>query len=340
MTGTGTRLVGVFPSLECTGGLEASAGEAWRAIVEANGSDRSQGLFYRTGDSKAKMMFLAAVARRKADAIVVWHLHLLKLLPVLAGRRARIALFLHGVEAWRRVDPFTHVLLRKVTLFLSNSDFTWSRFVACNTAFEGAPHVTVHLGGGEPANMIPPPSPVPSVLMIGRLAAGEDYKGHRQMLAAWPLVLKRNPEARLSIVGDGTLRPTLEALAHEHGISRSVTFHGWVSEQDKARLIAESRCLAMPSRGEGFGLVYAEAMRLGRPCLVSNEDAGREVVNPPEAGLSVDPRDSAAVADAVCRLLDDEHGWHTWSHRARVRYEERFTGAHFRHRLTAALFDA
>jgi glycosyltransferase involved in cell wall biosynthesis len=94
----------------------------------------------------------------------------------------------------------------------------------------------------------------------------------------------------------------------------------------------------MPSRGEGFGLVYLEAMRLGRPCLVSNCDAGREVVNPPEAGLAVDPADASSLADGVCRLLADGPEWHRLSQAARRRYEREFTAEHFQRRLIAALF--
>jgi glycosyltransferase involved in cell wall biosynthesis len=94
----------------------------------------------------------------------------------------------------------------------------------------------------------------------------------------------------------------------------------------------------MPSRGEGFGLVYLEAMRVGRPCLVSTLDAGREVVNPPEAGLEVDPDKHVEMSEAICRLLADGPEWQRWSQQARRRYEENFTAKHFQARLLSALF--
>jgi glycosyltransferase involved in cell wall biosynthesis len=94
----------------------------------------------------------------------------------------------------------------------------------------------------------------------------------------------------------------------------------------------------MPSRGEGFGLVYLEAMRQGRPCLVGDSDGGREVVNPPEAGLAVDPGDPLQLAAAVTRLLTPGPEWDRWSLQARRRYEDGFTAQHFRQRLNEALF--
>ncbi|MEZ5353424.1 MAG: glycosyltransferase family 4 protein [Bryobacteraceae bacterium] len=100
-------------------------------------------------------------------------------------------------------------------------------------------------------------------------------------------------------------------------------------ETAKQELLARSRALLLPSRGEGFGLAYLEAMRLGRPSLTSTLDAGREVVNPPECGLAADPADLEALANAVIRLLGDTAQWPAWSASCRRRYEERFTETHF-----------
>ena len=196
----------------------------------------------------------------------------------------------------------------------------------------------VHLGIEESLTGPSPfPSQRPTALMLSRLAHGEDYKGHREMIAAWPLVRERLPEAELWIAGDGELRPELEALTWMRSLTQGVRFTGYISEEEKQQVLARCSWLALPSRGEGFGLVYLEAMRLGRPCLVSTLDAGREVVNPPEAGLSADPRDPRALADAVCRLLTPGHEWEAWSLRARQRYEQHFTAAHFQRRLIEAL---
>jgi glycosyltransferase involved in cell wall biosynthesis len=72
--------------------------------------------------------------------------------------------------------------------------------------------------------------------------------------------------------------------------------------------------------------------------LVSDQDAGREVVNPPEAGLATNPGNPRQLAEAVVRLLARGPEWSTWSEQARCRYETRFTADHFRRRLNAALF--
>jgi glycosyltransferase involved in cell wall biosynthesis len=76
---------------------------------------------------------------------------------------------------------------------------------------------------------------------------------------------------------------------------------------------------------------------MGRPCLVSTIDAGREVINAPETGLAADPDDPRQLADATCRLLGAAADWHTWSQAARRRYEAHFTAARFQDRLMDAL---
>ncbi len=335
-------IVGLFPSFDAsfTGGVQASGREAWQSIVGRIGEQRADALQYKTGSSKAKAVLRAVGKRRKARVLLVWHLHLLKLLPFLDCSSSRVILFLHGVEAWRKHGSLTQFLLNKVNLILSNSDYTWTRFLNCNPAFRNVPHQTVHLGVlsglGTPT---PLPSNPPAVLMVGRLDPREGYKGHRQMIEAWPQVLERMCDAQLWIVGDGDLRQTLEGLARQRVPSHSVRFYGQISNLEKEQLMARCRCLALPSRGEGFGLVYLEAMRMGRPCLVSNVDAGCEVVNPPEAGLAIDPDDPCEIADALHRMLTSGSEWDQWSECARSRYETRFTGAHFRRRLATALFE-
>src|SRR5204862_444117 len=121
--------------------------------------------------------------------------------------------------------------------------------------------------------------------------------------------LRHLPDAELWMVGDGNLRPELEEHTAALGLATHVRFYGQLSDEGRDERLRTARCLALPSKGEGFGLVYVEAMRLGRPCLVSDVDAGREVVEPPVAGLAVNPDDGDAIARALVRLLTPGDEW-------------------------------
>lgn len=287
--------------------------------------------------SRLAAMLRAARLRGAAGDALFWHLAMLKLLPILGRRRGRIYLFLHGVECWRTLEPKTQRLLRRVDLFLTNSSFTWARFLENNPQWASAAHRVVPLGLDAPQEAVAPPGSTPAALILGRMQKGENYKGHEELIRAWPLVRRRLPAAELWIAGGGDLGPELKKAAAQSGDGAHVRFFGVVTEEEKRRLIAEARCVALPSRGEGFGLVYLEAMRAGRPCLCSTMDAGREVVNPPEAGLAVDPEDPVAMSDAIVRLLTPGPEWQCRSARAKARYDSRFTAQHFEDRLLLAL---
>jgi phosphatidylinositol alpha-1,6-mannosyltransferase len=174
--------------------------------------------------------------------------------------------------------------------------------------------------------------------MIARLDKSERFKGHAAVLEAWARVLERVSNARLWIIGTGDLREDLEKTVRLLALSDHVTFFGRVDEARKEELLTRARCLLLPSSGEGFGLVYAEAMRLGRPSLVGVADAGREVVNPPEAGLAANPADPQGLSEAIVRLLTPGQEWDAWSRRARTRHAQLFTATAFQHRLLAALW--
>lgn len=342
----------LFPSLDpALGGVQVSAlvglpsltEGAFETIVFGTDPMNAVAVGQHSIIESEKHRLLSRVAARpwQADILLVWHIRMLKLLPWLRGFRGRVIMFCHGIELWRRHGWLTRRLLRRVDLFLSNSEYTWNRFLEHAPYLRGRPHITTALGFGSAlCGPAPDPGTVPSAVILGRMAKGEDYKGHRELIAAWPKVLASIPNAHLDIVGDGDLRPELEALARAQKLGDRIRFLGRVSEERKAELLAAARCLAMPSRGEGFGLVYLEAMRLGRPCLVSDCDAGQEVVNPPEAGLAADVRDPDAVAAALMRFLSDGDAWRNWSRAARRRYEAHYTAAQFTRRLQSAIAGA
>ena len=360
MSRAATRVLCLFPSFTngTTGGVQVSGRIAWdavrRAMEERGGQARllSYGRDGQKGAARAGRRIAehaglvssrlgavrTALARSwDADLVLVWHVGLLRLLPFLRIGRSRVVLFLHGIEVWRRPTWITRSLLGQVHQFLSNSAHTRRRFLDFHPWLSDVPHRLVPLGLETPAPARPAPTDPPAALMLGRLLRSEDYKGHREMIRAWPHVRQTVPHAQLWIAGEGDLKPALEETTRQLGLRDAVRFCGPVCEDEKRELVERCRCLALPSRGEGFGLVYLEAMRMGRPCLVSTCDAGREVVSPPECGLEANPRDIASLAHAAGRLVTPGADWERWSAAACRRYEQAFTRSHFQKRLVESL---
>ncbi|HEV2974338.1 MAG TPA: glycosyltransferase family 4 protein [Solirubrobacteraceae bacterium] len=170
------------------------------------------------------------------------------------------------------------------------------------------PPLELALPDGEP---MPPDAERPTVVTVARIE--ERYKGHDVMVRAFALVLARVPDAQWVVIGDGSLRPGLEALARSYGIAGSVRFLGAVGDEQRNVWLRRARLLAMPSRlpaggfaGEGFGIAYLEAGAYGKPVVAGNVAGALDAVLDGETGLLVDPLDPLAVAAAITRLLRDD----------------------------------
>ena len=150
----------------------------------------------------------------------------------------------------------------------------------------------------------------PTLITVGRLV--QAYKGHDVVLRAMPLILRKVPEARWIVIGDGPLRPSLEEMAHELGVEGAVSFLGLTSDDQRNRWLDRSHVFVMPSRlpdsgvgGEGFGIVYLEAGAHGLPVVAGAVAGALDAVVPAETGLLVDPNDPNAVAEGVAEMLSD-----------------------------------
>jgi glycosyltransferase involved in cell wall biosynthesis len=144
---------------------------------------------------------------------------------------------------------------------------------------------------------------VPLVGVIGRLEA---QKGHAYLLEAWPAVTREFPNARLLVVGDGSLRGVLERRAQELGVAASVIFAGFRS--DMPRVLDAIDILALPSLYEGMPLTAIEASAMARPVVATCVDGTPEVIRNGRTGHLVPPRDANALTRALLGLLRDPEG--------------------------------
>jgi glycosyltransferase involved in cell wall biosynthesis len=141
------------------------------------------------------------------------------------------------------------------------------------------------------------------VTFVGRL---HPQKGVETLLSALEKVTARLPQTgwRLQLVGEGPLRPHLEAKAQQLGIDDRVEFLGQVP--DVFPLLRTSDMFVLPSRAEGMSNALLEAMTCGLPCIVSNIPANAEVIEDGQNGLLVHVDDDEDLAKAIIRLAQDQ----------------------------------
>ena len=117
---------------------------------------------------------------------------------------------------------------------------------------------------------------------------------------------------------------------------QSSAFHGRVDDQSVAQEYDRCTAFAMPSRDEGFGFVFVEAMRAARACLGSR-GAAAEIIADEDTGLLVDPADRAQLLRGVVRMLRDRPATEAMGTRGRARFMQEFTEQRFRQRFTALI---
>ena len=143
----------------------------------------------------------------------------------------------------------------------------------------------------------------PGSQIVGVVARLEPEKGHPTLLEAWPAVLRSVPDAYLLIVGEGSRRDALEALARDLHIAHRVVFTG--RRDDVPAVTAALDVAVLPSYREAQGLSILEALALSRPVVASDVGGIPEVITDGVTGLLVPPHDPDALAAAIARLLRD-----------------------------------
>jgi glycosyltransferase involved in cell wall biosynthesis len=138
------------------------------------------------------------------------------------------------------------------------------------------------------------------------------------------------------IAGGGDDVERLRQKAADAGLGERVVFTGPVADDHLAALYRDAAFFVMPSAGEGFGLVYLEAMRAGKPCIAS-PGAAAEIIEDGIHGLIVEPADRRAVTAAIVRLFVDRPLRQRLGAAAAARVDERFTPERFAARLSELL---
>jgi glycosyltransferase involved in cell wall biosynthesis len=172
-------------------------------------------------------------------------------------------------------------------------------------------------------------------VVVGNVARLAEQKGHRDLVAAAPLVLERHPDTRFVVAGDGQLRAELETLARPLG--ERFAFLG--ERDDVPDLLASFAVFACPSHFEGLCLAVIEAQAAGVPVVATPVGGIVENVVDGQTGLLVPPNDPAALADAIIRILDDPELGRAFAERARPRVLQRYAQERMIQR-TLALYDS
>jgi phosphatidylinositol alpha-1,6-mannosyltransferase len=243
------------------------------------------------------------------DLIICGHIHLAPLAIAVAKiSGAKTWLHMHGVEAWSVPGLVIQRSVRSMPLISIASRFTRGKFLNWSDI---DPHFVKILPNVVDEKFTPGPPPNQLKLKLGltnekilltvsRLAADEAYKGQDRIIKALPSIISQVPGVMYLIAGEGDDRSRLQSQAEALSVDAHVRFLGRVDGAELIALYRLADLFVMPSEGEGFGIVYLEAMASGCPALGLNVGGSIDALGSSPLGhVCNDERMSDVIVDLL-----------------------------------------
>ena len=331
-------IVGLFSGLASVGGVQAAGCQtaaaltsiahergcscAFLSLNDENGEHASavgDFPFEVRGFARHKPRFILAalrLARARPDVIFAAHPNLAPIAAAmkLLAPKAQLIIGAHGIEVWQRLPELRRAALRRADLVLAPSSDTARKL----TEIQGIRAETIRrlpwpvdpnfLDLSDSPDNLPLPAGFPNgrvVLSVGRWAANERYKGADLLIEAASELAREFPDLHLVLVGTGDDLPRLEKLARAASTRDHIHFMAGLTRRELAAYFAASDIFALPSTGEGFGLVFLEAMAFRKPAIGAFFGGIPDIVEDGVTGILADPKNPSSLPGALRALLSN-----------------------------------
>lgn len=219
----------------------------------------------------------------------------------------------HGFEAWEVQRPALRRAIAAADRILAVSHYTRDRLLQSQNLNPDQVVLLPNTFDADRFQIGPKPTHLltkyglnpnqPVILTVNRLAEGESYHSYDRVLAALPQIRQVLPDVRYLIVGQGGDRPRLERLIAQENLQDSVTLTGFVPDSELPDYYNLCDVFAMPSKLEGFGIVYLEALACGKPVLGSNQDGSIDALCQGQLGALIHPDQTSEIAETLIGIL-------------------------------------
>jgi phosphatidylinositol alpha-1,6-mannosyltransferase len=288
--------------------------------------------------------FAKLALTHKVDLVLIGHVNYAPLGLMLKRfqPQLRYGVMLYGIEAWQQLPRLKRHALQNADFMISISDYTKQRAVQANSLDADRIYLlpnALEWTKGEPETRAARSTSAfgTQLLSVCRLEQTEQYKGVDKVIEALPAVARRVPDIRYVVVGGGTDLPRHQALAEKLGVAERVHFSGVLGDEALRACYRNCDVFVMPSAGEGFGFVFLEAMKYGKPIVAANSGGAPEVVQDGVTGKLVEYGDKEQLAQALIDLCLDPNLRQRLGQAGHQRLQEKFTFSHFQQKLTEIL---
>jgi phosphatidylinositol alpha-1,6-mannosyltransferase len=241
--------------------------------------------------------------------------HLLKFI----NPHCQIWLVAHGIEVWRPLSFFRRTLLSRCDKVICVSNFTMQQMISrhginankcvvLNNAID--PFIQLPRAFAKPEKLLQRYGLNDSdvvIFSLTRLACTEQYKGYDQVIRTLSSLKTKFPQIKYVLSGkyDQQEHTRIQKLVAEHGVKDQIILTGFIDEAELADHFLLADLFVLPSKKEGFGIVFIEAMACGLPVICGNADGSVDAIRNGELGEAIDPDNLEQLNDMISKHLQN-----------------------------------
>lgn len=278
--------------------------------------------FQAYSGNRIRFVIQNIVQSLRVDELIIGHMNLavVGVLYKFFRPSKKLTVICHGIEVFEPVSGIQKRLLQKADHILAVSSFTKNKLVELQQL--PAEKISVFPNTLDPHFQLPAEFSKPTFLQkrygiaeqdkviftLTRLNSEEGYKGYDKVISILPQLVKSGLSFKYILAGkaDDAEKRRMQELITNNGLQEYVLMPGFVADEEVTAHYLLADVFVMPSKGEGFGIVYLEAMACGLPVIAGNKDGSTEALQFGELGTLIDPDNEEQLQEAISYVLQQE----------------------------------
>ncbi len=297
------------------------------------------------------LISLIKTFQKQPDLVICGHVNFSEAFyPLTLHPKIKSWVICYGIECWRVNGFFKKKLLKSVTRTISISNYTRSQLIQSElinpdtsevlpVTFDEDRFVISQDDGAMIRKKLGISLDDKVILTVARLSSKERYKGYDKVIEIFPQLLKTFSNLRYVIVGDGDDKVRISNITEDLKIKDRVHLTGYIDEKELPAYYNACDVFCMPSKGEGFGIVFLEAMSCGKIVIAGNKDGSKDALCDGMLGFLIDPDNTFELYETLRAVFSRSipHELVYDPHKLRQRVIEKFGKKAFKNRLKQLL---
>lgn len=272
------------------------------------------------GVNKLDFSLKAISSSAKFNVVILSHINLavIGLFIKLINPKCKVWLIAHGIEVWRPFSFIKRRFLKRCDKIICVSNYTQQQMVKWHNVDKNLCQVlnnAIDPFMELPQNFTKPQKLIdryqlnhsyPIIFTLTRMASTEKYKGYEQVINAVSRLKNKFPDIKYVLSGqyDQLEQIRITKLLDDHQITEQVILTGFIKEAELADHFLMADLFVLPSKKEGFGIVFIEALALGLPVICGNADGSIDAIRNGELGKAVNADDADDLFNCIAEYLD------------------------------------